>query len=100
MTAPADAPVTGVPAPRQPWAALALTVLMPTIGSAAAFGWWPGPVGTGIYWVATLEPHRRRGLGEALRFEAASAAPLFTSDDMAQGYRAMAEKKTPDFEGK
>jgi membrane protease YdiL (CAAX protease family) len=48
------APATGVPAPRRPWSALALTVLMPTIGSAAAFGWWPGPFGTGIYWTAKL----------------------------------------------
>ena len=26
--------------------------------------------------------------------------PLFTSDDMAQGYQAMAAKQTPEFEGK
>lgn len=42
----------------------------------------------------------QQGLAEALRFEAASASPLFTSDDMAKGYKAMAAKETPDFEGK
>ena len=48
----------------------------------------------------TINFQAERGLAEALRFEAASAAPLFTSDDMAQGYKAMTEKKTPEFEGK
>jgi enoyl-CoA hydratase/carnithine racemase len=48
----------------------------------------------------TINFQAERGLAEALRFEAASAAPLFTSDDMAQGYQAMAEKKKPNFEGK
>ena len=48
----------------------------------------------------TINFQAERGLAEALRFEAASAAPLFTSDDMAQGYKAMAEKKQPEFEGK
>jgi enoyl-CoA hydratase/carnithine racemase len=48
----------------------------------------------------TINFQAERGLAEALRFEAASAAPLFTSDDMAQGYKAMAEKQKPDFEGK
>jgi enoyl-CoA hydratase/carnithine racemase len=41
-----------------------------------------------------------RGLAEAMRFEAASASPNFVSDDMALGYKAMAEKSEPDFEGK
>jgi enoyl-CoA hydratase/carnithine racemase len=41
-----------------------------------------------------------RGLAEAMRFEAASASPNFVSDDMALGYKAMAEKRDPDFEGK
>lgn len=41
-----------------------------------------------------------RGLSEALRFEAASASVLFTSDDMTAGYRAMAAKERADFEGK
>ena len=48
----------------------------------------------------TINFQAERGLAEALRFEAASAAPLFTSDDMAQGYKAMSEKRKPDFEGK
>jgi enoyl-CoA hydratase/carnithine racemase len=48
----------------------------------------------------TINFQAERGLAEALRFEAASAAPLFTSDDMARGYQAMAEKRTPEFEGK
>jgi len=48
----------------------------------------------------TINFQAERGLAEALRFEAASAAPLFTSDDMAQGYKAMAEKQKPEFEGK
>jgi len=48
----------------------------------------------------TINFQAERGLAEALRFEAASAAPLFTSDDMALGYKAMAEKNEPDFEGK
>ena len=41
-----------------------------------------------------------RGLSEALRFEAASASVLFTSDDMTAGYQAMAAKERADFEGK
>jgi enoyl-CoA hydratase/carnithine racemase len=48
----------------------------------------------------TINYRAQQGLAEALRFEAASAAPLFTSDDMALGYKAMAAKQTPDFEGK
>lgn len=48
----------------------------------------------------TIDFRAHQGLAEALRFEAASASPLFVSDDMAQGYRAMAEKRDPEFEGK
>ena len=48
----------------------------------------------------TINYRAQQGLAEALRFEAASAAPLFTSDDMTQGYRAMAAKEDPEFEGK
>jgi enoyl-CoA hydratase/carnithine racemase len=48
----------------------------------------------------TINYRAEQGLAEALRFEAASAAPLFVSDDMAQGYKAMAEKRDADFEGK
>jgi len=48
----------------------------------------------------TINFQAERGLAEALRFEAASAAPLFGSEDMAQGYKAMAAKKPAKFEGK
>jgi len=48
----------------------------------------------------TINYRAQQGLAEALRFEAASAAPLFTSDDMALGYKSMAAKETPEFEGK
>jgi enoyl-CoA hydratase len=48
----------------------------------------------------TINFQAERGLAEALRFEAASAAPLFTSDDMTRGYEAMAKKQKPEFEGK
>ena len=48
----------------------------------------------------TINYRVQQGLAEALRFEAASAAPLFTSDDMALGYKAMAAKETAKFEGK
>ena len=41
-----------------------------------------------------------RGLSDALRFEAASASVLFSSDDMALGYKAMAAKERAEFEGK
>jgi enoyl-CoA hydratase/carnithine racemase len=41
-----------------------------------------------------------RGLAEAMRFEAASASVLFSSDDMTEGYRAMAAKERAEFEGK
>jgi enoyl-CoA hydratase/carnithine racemase len=48
----------------------------------------------------TINYRAEQGLAEALRFEAASASPLFVSDDMTHGYAAMAKKQTPDFEGK
>jgi len=48
----------------------------------------------------TINHFAERGLDEAMRFEAASASVLFTSDDMTLGYKAMAEKRDPDFEGK
>ncbi len=41
-----------------------------------------------------------QGLSEAMRFEAASASVMFTSDDMTLGYKAMAAKERADFEGK
>jgi len=40
------------------------------------------------------------GLSDALRFEAASASVLFSSDDMTEGYRAMAARERAEFEGK
>jgi enoyl-CoA hydratase/carnithine racemase len=41
-----------------------------------------------------------QGLSEAMRFEAASASVLFSSEDMTEGYRAMAAKERADFHGK
>jgi enoyl-CoA hydratase/carnithine racemase len=41
-----------------------------------------------------------RGLSDAMRFEAASASVLFSSDDMTEGYRAMAAKERATFKGK
>jgi enoyl-CoA hydratase/carnithine racemase len=48
----------------------------------------------------TINFWAERGMAEALRFQAASASQCFVSDDMAQGYRAMAARQEPDFEGK
>ncbi|HKK52872.1 MAG TPA: enoyl-CoA hydratase-related protein, partial [Myxococcota bacterium] len=48
----------------------------------------------------TVNYRAEQGLGEAMQFEAASAAVLFTSDDMTLGYKAMAAKEKADFEGK
>jgi enoyl-CoA hydratase/carnithine racemase len=48
----------------------------------------------------TINYRAEQGLGEAMQFEAASAAVLFTSDDMQLGYKAMAAKEDADFEGK
>jgi enoyl-CoA hydratase/carnithine racemase len=48
----------------------------------------------------TVNFRAQQGLAEALRFEAASASPLFVSDDMAEGYRAMAARTDAKFEGK
>lgn len=48
----------------------------------------------------TINFRVEQGLAEAMLFEAASAAPLFTSDDMELGYKAMANKQEPRFEGK
>jgi enoyl-CoA hydratase/carnithine racemase len=48
----------------------------------------------------TINYRAQQGLAEALRFESASAAPLFTSDDMTLGYKAMAAKEPAKFEGK
>jgi enoyl-CoA hydratase len=48
----------------------------------------------------TVNHRVEQGMTEALQFEAASAAPLFTSDDMQLGYRAMSKKEKARFEGK
>jgi len=48
----------------------------------------------------TVNYRAAQGLAEALAYEAASASPLFVSDDMTKGYAAMAEKRDPGFEGK
>jgi enoyl-CoA hydratase len=48
----------------------------------------------------TINHWAERGLTEAMQFEAASASVLFTSDDMALGYKAMAAKEDAKFEGK
>jgi enoyl-CoA hydratase/carnithine racemase len=48
----------------------------------------------------TINFWAERGLAEAMRFEAVSASGCFVSDDMAEGYRAMAEKRDVAFEGK
>ena len=48
----------------------------------------------------TINHFAERGLTESMQFEAASASVLFTSDDMTHGYKAMAEKQDPEFEGK
>lgn len=48
----------------------------------------------------TINFRAEQGLAEAMQFEAASAAVLFTSDDMQLGYKAMAKKEDARFEGK
>lgn len=48
----------------------------------------------------TIDFWAEQGLAEAMRFEASSASVLFSSDDMALGYKAMAAKERADFEGK
>ncbi len=48
----------------------------------------------------TIDGFAFRGLTEALRFEAMSAAIEFVSDDMPAGYAARARKQPVEFEGK
>lgn len=48
----------------------------------------------------TINFRAEQGMTEAMQFEAASAAVLFTSDDMQLGYKAMAKKEDANFEGK
>jgi len=42
----------------------------------------------------------KRGLDDALRFEAMNAAVGFVSDDLLEGFAAGREKRAPRFEGK
>ena len=48
----------------------------------------------------TINGFTERGLTEAMRFEAMSAAVEFVSDDMTLGYAAKAKRETAEFEGK
>jgi enoyl-CoA hydratase/carnithine racemase len=48
----------------------------------------------------TIDAFAYRGLPEALKFEALSAAVEFVSDDMPAGYAAKAKKQQAEFEGK
>lgn len=47
----------------------------------------------------TVNYRAEQGMAEALRFEAASAAVQFVSEDMAEGYRAKSEKRPAEFGG-
>jgi len=42
----------------------------------------------------------KRGLSDALKFEAMSTATCFVSDDLLEGYAAGREKRKARFEGK
>jgi enoyl-CoA hydratase len=42
----------------------------------------------------------KRGLTDALKFEAMSTATCFVSDDLLEGYAAARERRRPDFDGK
>ena len=48
----------------------------------------------------TINFWAERGMAEASRFQAASASPMFVSDDMALGYQTLATREDADFEGK
>ncbi len=48
----------------------------------------------------TINLFTERGMSEAMRFEAMSAAVEFVSDDMTIGYAARAKRESADFEGK
>jgi enoyl-CoA hydratase len=48
----------------------------------------------------TINEFADRGLADAMRFEALSAAVEFVSEDMPKGYAAKAARETPTFEGK
>ncbi len=48
----------------------------------------------------TINFWAERGMSEAIRFQAASSAPCFVSDDMVVGYEAASAKVKPEFLGK
>jgi enoyl-CoA hydratase/carnithine racemase len=48
----------------------------------------------------TIDQWSKRGLDDALRYEAMSAAVGFVSDDLVEGFTAGREKRPPRFEGK
>ena len=48
----------------------------------------------------TIDMWSKRGLDDALRFEAMNAAVGFVSDDLIEGFAAGREKRPPRFEGK
>ena len=48
----------------------------------------------------TIDLHANRGLDDALKFEALSAAVGFVSDDLLEGFAAGRDKRHPKFEGK
>ena len=48
----------------------------------------------------TINYRAEQGMSEAMRFVAASSAVQFVSDDMAEGYKATAEKRATEFDGK
>jgi enoyl-CoA hydratase/carnithine racemase len=48
----------------------------------------------------TINQRAEHGMAESMRFVAASSAVQFVSDDMTTGYRAKAEKRPAEFEGK
>jgi len=48
----------------------------------------------------TINFWSERGMAEAMQFVAMSSAPNFVSDDMAEGYQAMAERREVRFKGK
>jgi enoyl-CoA hydratase/carnithine racemase len=48
----------------------------------------------------TINMWAKRGLSDALKFEAMSTATCFVSDDLLEGYAAAREKRKMRFEGK
>jgi enoyl-CoA hydratase/carnithine racemase len=48
----------------------------------------------------TINFWAERGMAEASKFQAASASPMFVSDDMTAGYQTLATKEPAEFEGR